>query len=107
MNFITWMLNRIKNSITKHRFAWVQDYRECILHDKMLSIFLTVAMGILYTILVTVLLIPFVDSEGTFHTIIGGLAASVVVFYVYHWIMALHEVYEEEKQETWDALSKR
>jgi hypothetical protein len=33
--------------------------------------------------------------------------ASVVVFYVYHWIMALHEVYLLERQKTWDALSKR
>lgn len=93
--------------MSKHQFAWVRDYRECILHDKMLSIFLTVGMGILYILLVTVLCIPFVDREGTFRTIICGLLASVVVFYVYHWIMALHEVYLLERQETWDALSKR
>lgn len=107
MNFITWILNRIKNSMTKHQFAWVRDYRECILHDKILSILLTVGMGILYIILVTVLSIPFVDREGTFRTIICGLVASVVMFYVYHWIMALHEVYLLERQKTWNALSKR
>jgi hypothetical protein len=73
----------------------------------MLSILLTVGMGLLYMILVTVLCIPFVDSEGTFHTIIGGLVASVVVFYVYNWIMALHEIYLLERQKTWNALSKR
>ena len=106
MNFITWLFKRIKNSMTKHQFAWVRDYRECILHDKILSIFLTVGMGILYIILVTVLSIPFVDREGTFRTIICGLLASVVVFYVYHWIMALHEVYEKEKQKTWEALKR-
>ena len=106
MNFITWILNRIKNSMSKHQFAWVRDYRECILHDKMLSIFLTVGMGLLYMILVLVLCIPFVDSEGTFHTIICGLLASVVVFYVYHWIMALHEVYLLERQKTWEALKR-
>ena len=93
--------------MTKHQFAWVRDYQECILHDKILSILLTVGMGILYIILVTVLSIPFVDREGTFLTIICGLVASVVVFYVYHWIMALHEVYLLERQKTWDALSKR
>ena len=77
------------------------------MHDKILSIFLTVGMGILYIILVLTLSIPFVDREGTFRTIICGLVASVVVFYVYHWIMALHEVYQLERQKTWDALSKR
>jgi hypothetical protein len=73
----------------------------------MLSIFLTVGMGILYILLVTVLSIPFVDREGTFRTIICGLVASVVVFYVYHWIMALHEVYLLERQKTWDALARK
>ena len=92
--------------MSKHQFAWVRDYRECILHDKILSIFLTLGMGILYIILVTVLSIPFVDREGIFRTIICGLIASVVVFYVYHWIMALHEVYEAEKQKTWEALKR-
>lgn len=106
MNFVIWILNRIKNSMTKHQFAWVRDYRECILHDKILSIFLTVGMGLLYMILVLVLSIPFVDREGTFRTIICGVAASVVVFYVYHWIMALHKVYEKEKQKTWEALKR-
>lgn len=107
MNFITWILNRIKNSMTKHQFAWVRDYRECILHDKILSVFLTVGMGILYIILGLVLSIPFVDREGTFRIILCCLLASVVVFYVYHWVMALHEVYLLERQKTWDALSKK
>ena len=107
MNFLTWLVKRIKNSMSKHQFAWVRDYRECILHDKILSIFLTVGMGILYIILVTVLSIPFVDRAETFAKIIWGLVASVAMFYVYHWIMALHEVYLLERQKTWDALSKR
>ena len=93
--------------MSKHQFAWVRDYRECIMHDKILSIFLTVGMGILYIILVLTLSIPFVDREGTFRTIICGLVASVVVFYVYHWIMALHEVYQLERQKTWDALARK
>ena len=107
MNFLTWLVKRIKNSMSKHQFAWVRDYRECILHDKILSILLTVGMGILYIILVTVLSIPFVDRAETFAKIIWGLVASVAMFYVYHWIMALHEVYLLERQKTWDALSKR
>ena len=92
--------------MSKHQFAWVRDYRECIMHDKILSIFLTVGMGILYIILVLTLSIPFVDREGTFRTIICGLVASVVVFYVYHWIMALREVYEQEKKQFWEVFKR-
>lgn len=93
--------------MTKHQFAWVEDYRECILQEKFLSILLTLACGALYILLVGWLLIPFIDRADTFANTIWGLAGSVVVFYVYHWIMALHEIYLLERQKTWDALARK
>ena len=86
---------------------WVQGYRRMILREKFLSIVLTLACGALYILFVGFLLIPYIDREETAAKIIYGLVGSVVVFYVYHWIMALHEVYLLERQKTWDALSKR
>jgi type IV secretory pathway TrbD component len=50
---------------------------------------------------------PYVDRADTVVTIVWGLVASIVMFYVYHWLMALHEVYLLERQKTWNALSKK
>ena len=104
MNFITWIFRRIKNS----QSDWVKGYHRLILEETFLSIVFTLVCGIfLYIVPVGFLLMPYVDREGTFRTIICGLAASVVMFYVYHWLMALHEVYLLERQKTWDALSRK
>ena len=107
MNFITWLFKRIKNSMAENQFEWVKNYRRMILQEKVLSIVLTFVCGCLYVIFVGWLLIPFIDRAETAAKIIYGLIGSVAIFYVYHWIMALHEVYLLERQKTWDALSKR
>ena len=107
MNFIKWLANRTKKSLAGSQYEWVEGYRHCILEEKLLSILLTLLGGCLYVIFVGWLLIPFIDRADTFANTIWGLAGSVVMFYVYHWIMALHEVYLLERQKTWDALSKR
>ena len=104
MNFITWIFRRIKLS----QSDWVQGYHRLILEETFLSIVFTLICGLLlYIVPVAFLLIPYVDREVTAVTIIWGLVASVVLFYVYHWIMALHEVYLLERQKTWDALSRK
>lgn len=90
-----------------NQFEWVKDYRRMILQEKTLSMVLTLVFGSLYIIFVGWLLIPFIDRTDTFRMAIWGLAGSVILFYVYHWLMALHEVYLLERQKTWDALSRR
>jgi hypothetical protein len=107
MNFLTWLFKRIKDSMFSIQFGWIKDYRRMILREKILSIVLTLACGALYILLVGFLLIPFIDRADTFANTIWGLAGSVVMFYVYHWIMALHEVYLLERQKTWDALARK
>ena len=103
MNFITWIFKRIKNS----QSDWAQGYRRLILQETLLSIVLTLVCGALYILLVGWLLIPFIDRTDTFAKTMWGLVASVVMFYVYHWLRALHEVYLLERQKTWDTLSRR
>jgi hypothetical protein len=107
MNFITWIFKRIKNSMFNSQSEWVQVYRRMILREKFLSIVLTLVGGALYILFVGFLLIPYIDRAETAAKIIYGLVGSVVMFYVYHWLMALHEVYLLERQKTWDALSRR
>ena len=89
------------------QFEWIKNYRRMILQEKVLSIVLTFVCGCLYVIFVGWLLTPFIDRADTFANTIWGVAGSVAMFYVYHWIMALHEVYLLERQKTWDALARK
>ena len=107
MNFLTWLFKRIKDSMFSIQFGWIKDYRRMILREKFLSILLTFACGAGFNLLVVLLLIPIIDRADTFANTIWVVAGSVVMFYVYHWIMALHEVYHLERQKIWNELSKR
>ena len=89
------------------QFEWIKNYRRMILQETVLSIVFTLLCGVLYILFVGFLLIAYIDRAETAAKIIYGLVGSVAVFYVYHWIMALHEVYLLERQKTWDALSRR
>jgi hypothetical protein len=105
MNFVMWLLKRIKTSLG-WQSLWVSDYRHAILHDKGYSIFLTLGIGFIYVVTVGWVCIHFIDQTETAQNTVVGLIASVAVFYVYHWIMALHEVYEKEKQNMWEILKQ-
>lgn len=106
MNFIIWILKRIKKSMFGKEYRWISGYRELILQDKFMSIILTLGCGTLYSLSVIVTGIAFIDQAQTLRNFIFFVVGSVPVFYVYNWIMALHEVYEKEKQKTWEALKQ-
>jgi uncharacterized membrane protein (DUF485 family) len=89
------------------QFEWIKNYRRMILQETVLSIVLTLLCGVLYILFVGFLLIPYIDRAETAAKIIYGLIGSVAIFYVYHWIRALHEVYLLERQKIWNELSKR
>ena len=98
-----WLLKRIKNS----QFEWVRGYRRLILEEFFLSIVFTVMVGLFCWIVpVGWISIQFIDRHATAELTLLVLTLSVPLFYVYHWIMALHEVYELEKQKTWEALKR-
>ena len=103
-----WLLKRIKNSLAGvgRQSRWVSEYRHDILHNKSFSIFLTLGLGLIYVGTVGWICIHFVDRAETAQNIVLGLLVSVPVFYVYHWLMALHEVYEKEKQNMWEILKQ-
>lgn len=105
MDFATWLFKRIKANLGQQS-RWVSDYRHAILYDKGYSIFVTLGLGLIYVVTVGWISIHFIDRTETAQYTILGLIMSVAVFYVYHWLMALHEVYEKEKQKVWEALKR-
>jgi hypothetical protein len=103
MYFARWIFRRIKLS----QSDWVKGYHRLILEETFLSIVFTVVCGVfLYIVPVAFLLIHFIDRADTALTIIWCLVASVVVFYVYHWIRAMHGVYKQEQRKMWEQLKR-
>ena len=103
MNFITWIFRRIKNA----RFEWVEGYRRLILEEFFLSIVFTMISGIVCWIVpIWWICIHFIDQHATAELTLLVSALSVPLFWVYHWIMALREVYEQEKKKFWEEFKR-
>ena len=115
MHFITWLLTRAKTTMFGKKYKWVQEYRQLILRERFLSIFLTLFLGLLFligSVVLTMLMVKgyYVGSRDEKVQLIETLSFWYVwippVFYVYHWIMALHEVYTKEQEEMWERLKE-
>lgn len=107
MNFITWLLKRIKtNLIGNGTWRWVEDYRNMILRSKLESFFVTILGGLLW-LLVIFAVSTFLSLSREMIQDLGLYALiSVPVFYIYNWLMALYDIYDTERMATWNTLKE-
>lgn len=107
MNFITWLLARMKRKlIGDGQWDWVYKYRRLILEEKIGSIIVTVLGGALWTLFGGCIMMMFMEPNETSLILFKGIIISVPVFYVYNWIAALYELYDTERMATWNRLKE-
>lgn len=105
MNFILWLLQRIKRSlIGDGQWRWISDYRRLILREKPVSILVTLLGGFMWFMICGLLTIWLVDDKELGFSIMRSVLLSVPAFYIYNWIAALYEVYDTERMATWNTL---
>ena len=103
MNFISWIFRRVKNS----QSDWVRGYRRLILEETFLSIVTTAVVGVFcWFVPLGWISIHFIDQHATAELTLVVLALAVPLFYVYHWLMALYEVYKQEQRDMWAILKR-
>lgn len=103
MNFLHWLVKRM-NKYLFNNWRWIEKYRELILHEKPLSIFLTMLCGIFWFLICALFVIWLVDDRQLGAKIMQGTILCVPMFYVYNWIAALYEIYNTERMAVWDKL---
>lgn len=107
MNFVKWLLLRIKRSlIGDGRWQWIEEYRRLIIREKPISIIVTVFGGALWFLVCALLCLWLVDTKETVFLIMRGVVLSVPAFYIYNWLAALYEIYDTERMATWDRLKE-
>lgn len=105
MNFIVWLLQRIKRSlIGDGQWQWISDYRRFILREKPVSILVTIFGGLMWFLVCGILTLWLVDDKEIGYLIMRGVLFSVPAFYIYNWLAALYEVYDTERMATWNTL---
>lgn len=107
MNFVMWILNRIKRSLVgTGTWRWIQDYRHQIIREKAASIVITLLCGFVWWIIVASIPIFLEYDRATIGLIMKCALLAVPVFYVYNWLMALYDIYDGERKETFNRLKR-
>jgi len=103
MNFILWILNRIKKSILntlqlgQGQWKWVEEYRRLILFHKGTSLIATVFGGMIWFMVAFGFSLCVLDTRQQIGLAFDAIVIAIPVFYVYHWLAALYEVYDTER----------
>ena len=107
MNFIKWLLQRIKRTlIGDGGWQWVSEYRRLILREKTISILVTVFGGFVWFLVCGSLTLWLANDKETVFLVMRGVLLSVPAFYIYNWLAALYEIYDTERMATWDRLKE-
>ena len=107
MNFVLWLLKRIKRTlIGDGRWEWVDEYRRLILREKPISILVTIFGGLMWFLVCGILTLWLVDDKEIGFLIMRCVLLSVPAFYIYNWLAALYEIYNTERMATWDILKE-
>lgn len=105
MNFVIWLLQRLKKHTIGTEWKWIRDYRWQILNEPGSAILVTVLVGFIWWILLAGLAIYFLPTE-YISLALKLIFSSVPAFYVYHWLVALYGVYDRERMKIWETLKE-
>ena len=106
MNFIVWLLKRIKRKLFgNNTFAFVEGYREFIRDEFAGAIVITVLVGIGQFILGAMFCAWLWEGRPPQY-VLYILLANPAIFFVYNWLVVLHGYYMNEKMATWEELKR-
>ena len=107
MNFIKWLLARIKRTLLgENQWQWVYEYRRLIIKSKLESVLVTIFGGLLYCLVMSVLGFLFSNSKEEVGIWVQTAILSVPAFYIYNWLAALYNIYDAERMATWERLKE-
>lgn len=107
MNFTIWILQRIKRKVFgSGTWQWVEEYRRMIMREKILALLLTVLLGGIWFICASLVAVWLNDLERPPQYVMVGIFATPVVFFIYNWLAALYEIYNNERIATWQTLKE-
>lgn len=106
MNFLAWLLKRMKRKLFGGEWGWMYKYREFIKDEMPLSIILTVIFGALWTIIIGIIFAYFIEDRDILLIVMKCAIACPPLFFLGNWIYGLYEIYDAERMATWNRLKE-
>lgn len=104
MYFAEWLLKRMNKHLFNN-WEWVRKYREIIIDEKAMSIILTLLLGLMWVIFSTAIACLVLGTRPS-DELLYLIFSIPPLFYIYNWIMALYEIFDRERRETWAVLKE-
>ena len=104
MHFAQWLANRAFDKLSCS-WKWIHGYRSLIMDIWLLAFILTTLIGGL-CVAVSVLVWMSLYKTDPSPTVIYTLMTLPYIFFVYNWLAALYEIYDNERMATWDAVKR-
>jgi TM2 domain-containing membrane protein YozV len=107
MNFIIWLLKRVKRKIfgVPGSPTLCSKYRDFMRDEFFGALILTVLFGFLQFMVGGILAVWICDSRPP-QLVFYVLLANPVIFFFYNWLTVLYEVYDAERMATWHRLKE-
>lgn len=107
MNFIVWLLKRMRRKIfgAPGSQSFCSKFRDFMQDEFAGAIVLTVLAGALQFFVFSILAVWIYDGhppKWIFYTLI----VSPVIFFLYNWLRLLYEYYDAERMATWERLKE-
>lgn len=106
MNFIIWLLKRLKRKVFGDNWDWLHKYRCVIQEEIALALVVTFFFGILWTFILGLVCLYFIEDREILQTTMKCVMACPPLFFVYNWFYNLYEIYEAERMAVWETLKE-
>ena len=107
MNFIIWLLKRMKRKIfgLPGSPTFCSKYRDFMENEFFGAFMLTMLVGALQFVIGGIITVWICDGRPPMWTFYM-LLANPVIFFVYNWLMLLYSYYDNERMATWERLKE-
>lgn len=106
MNFLIWLLKRMKNTIFGGKWGWLHKYREAIKEEMPIAIIATIGCGLLWFLIAGLITLYFIEDRATLQIAMKCVIACPPLFFVYNWLYTLYEIYDAERMAVWEELKR-
>lgn len=106
MNFVIWLLKRMKRKLFGNdTFAFVEGYREFMRDEFFGCVVVTLLIGVGQFILGAIISAWICDGRPP-QFVFYILLSNPFIFFFYNWLVNLYRIYDTERMACWDELKR-
>ena len=105
MYFAKWLFNRWFSRLSS-KWVWIENYRLLIMEEPGFALIFTLIGGTVWVIFAG-LAVCFALNDLPQRPVVYLIVSVPPLFFIYNWLSALYEIYDQERMKTWELLKEK